>query len=93
MTEERDYIELISKIAERGLHVINELGHRSVKKLDLMMDVEYTHEEAIPLDLEQFLNFPNGDFAHDITGIYYNFNRETKEMDNFFVPRCALRES
>jgi hypothetical protein len=64
-------------------------GYTAVKKLDLMMDLEYTNEE-IPLDLEQLLTFPEGDFCHDLFGIYYNFNRETKKMDNCFLPRSAL---
>lgn len=32
----------------------------------------------------------NLDFCHDIGGIYTNFDRDTKQLENCFVPRCAL---
>ena len=80
-------IDLMSAIADRGLKMLpTNLG---IRKIDVMMDLEYTNEET-PLDLEKFLNFDGGDFAHDICGIFHNFNRATKSMDNFFVPRCAV---
>ena len=84
---DRKDINLISDIAERGLEILIHQGI-SVDKLDVMMDIEYTHAE-IPLDLEKLFGFPTSDFSHDIIGIYSNFNRETKSMDNCFSPRCA----
>ncbi len=82
----RQQIETMSAIADRFLNIAP-----LHKKLDVMMDIEYTHESH-PLDLEQLLAFPNGDFAHDMWGIYENFNRQTKQMDNCFSPRCSLPE-
>ncbi len=91
MSDKHDFL-LMSEIANRGLSMVNDLlaiSGTKIKKLDLMMDIEYTNDE-IPLDLEKFLAFDDGDFGHDITGIFSNFNRETLKMDNFFLPRCAL---
>lgn len=62
------------------------------RKLDLFMDIDYAHQES-PMDLDQFLNFPAGDFNHDISGIVINFNRQTKRMDNCFSPRCTASEN
>ncbi len=85
---DKDGFLLMSEIADRALR-LQPVGLG--KKLDVMMDLEYTNDD-IPLDLEKFLAFDDGDFGHDISGIVANFNRETLKMDNFFVPRCALRE-
>jgi len=85
----------MSEIANRGLglaegqNVVGAYGIVKLKKLDLMMDIEYANDD-IPLDLEKFLAFDDGDFGHDIFGIVANFNRETLRMDNSFVPRCAI---
>jgi len=86
---QKDEFCLMSKVANRGLKVINS---SNLEKIDLMMDLEYTNK-VIPLDFAKFLEFSDGDFSHDICGILLNFNRETREMDNCFVPRCAIRES
>jgi len=84
-------IDLMAAIADRGLKLSFNNGLNRVKKLDLMMDLEYAHGES-PLDFEKLLAFDDGNFAHDIIGIYENFNRETLKMDNCFSPRCTLRE-
>jgi hypothetical protein len=33
--------------------------------------------------------FDDANFAHDIYGIRENINRKTKQLDNYFMPRCA----
>lgn len=88
MTDKRDFL-LIAEIAERGLKLSFNNGLTPVKKLDLMMDLEYANDET-PIDFEKLLAFDDGNFAHDIIGIYENFNRETLQMDNCFSPRSTL---
>ena len=83
----RQELELISNIANRALSMFQEQGVPA-KKLDLFMDIEYAHRDA-PMDLQKLADFPDGDFGHDIAGIYNNFNRETLKMENSFSPRCA----
>lgn len=83
-------IERIARIAERGVKVLAESGV-TAKRLDVMMDLEYCDED-VALDFEKLLAFGDGDFGHDITGIYANFNRETLLLENCFVPRCARPE-
>ena len=81
----RTELDTIGAICTRALK-----EHPSIsRKLDLFMDIDFTHQES-PLDLDQLLNFSDGDFMHDITGIVCNFNRETYTMDNCFSPRCSL---
>lgn len=90
MTEiTKDDIDLMGRIADRGLKLFGDLVGDGISKIDLVMDLEYANED-IPLDFEKLLGFDDGNFAHDIIGIYKNFNRETLRMDNFFLPRCAV---
>lgn len=77
---------LMSAIAERAIRSLT-FGV-TIKKLDIMMDLEYAHDEA-PMDLTRLLGFADSDFNHDMLGIYHNFNRTTLRMDNAFSPRCT----
>lgn len=56
------------------------------------MDLKYTAEE-IPMDFQALLEADDLNFSHDIVGIQNNFNRQTKKMDNFFLPRYAQSQS
>ena len=85
MNATREEFDTISKIANRAI----KLGiNKESDKLSMVMDIDYTNK-VIPLDLEGLLHSTLQDFIHDIIGIYNNFNRETLQMDNFFVPRYA----
>ena len=86
----KEDIERIAQIAERGMKILNDAG-AVVNRLDVRMDLEFCNDD-IPLDFEKLAAFDDGDFGHDITGIYTNFNRHTKKVENCFVPRCAKRE-
>jgi hypothetical protein len=81
-TTKEDY-KVINKIIERA----KSLGvQRDTMSLD--MDICAAHENC-PLRLEEFLNAPNFDCLHDVVGIVNNLNRETGEIENFFLPRYA----
>ena len=60
-----------------------------IDRLSLHMDLAAVNATC-PMDGEKLLSFPDGDFAHDIVGINNNINRITGELQNCFVPRCAL---
>ena len=55
----------------------------------LLMDLEATSLN-VDIDWESFLNAGEGDFGHDLWGIYENLNRQTGELDNGFLPRFAI---
>ena len=61
-------------------------------KLDMMLDMEYANRDC-PLKLQELLNADEFDFWHDIFGIYKNLNRQTKKLENCFVPRYAKPEN
>ena len=79
----KENFKTISSIANRA---VQELGFKD--RISLIMDIEYTHD-INPLKLNELLNAENGNFAHDICGIDRNFNRQTKTLDNCFLPRFS----
>ncbi len=80
----KDKFELYLKIAKRA----EEMKIVMFDRMSLMMDLECADNE-FNLRLEEFLNADNFNFSHDICGIQNNLNRQTKEFENFFVPRFA----
>lgn len=79
--------DTMCRISERGVALLATAG-TEVKRLDLMMDLEFTND-VCPLDFEQLAAFDDGDFGHDIGGIYRNYNRRERRLENCFLPRCA----
>ena len=73
--------------------IIDNIVDRAIKdndiikdRLSLFMDIDFTHRET-PLKLQKFLEADDLNFFHDIYGILQNFNRQTKKMENCFLPR------
>ncbi len=64
-------------------------AYEGAKKIDVMMDLEYVNE-VIPLDFDRLLAFDDGNFIHDMAGIYQHFDRATKTMGDCFCPRSAI---
>lgn len=85
-----------NKIEKEDMKIIHEISKRAVKEfnvgelLDYTMDVGATHTCGCPLDLQKLLDADKFNFAHDIFGINKNLDRETGELLNCFLPRCAL---
>jgi len=85
------------KTAKEEIQTISSIANRAIKqglnlhsdKLSLVMDIEVTHEET-PLRLDALLNADDFNFSHDVLGIQQNLNRDTKTMDNFFLPRYVF---
>ena len=55
---------------------------------DDLKEVAVAHEDC-PLKLQELLDADDGNFYHDIIGIHTNLNRETRKLENCFVPRYA----
>ena len=58
-------------------------------RLTLAMDLTACHLNGCPLDLDRLLGASEADFAHDIAGIVRHLDRETGQLGDCFVPRCA----
>lgn len=83
-------MDLISDIVTRAQDIL--ISHDiHYDRLSLFMDIEATHN-TIGLDLTCLLIADTANFTHDINGIYKHLNRETKELEDGFVPRFATRD-
>lgn len=90
-----------SKITRIDLTDVDRIATRAIKatplhspmlnKMDLTMDLAAAHI-ACPIDLQQLLDAKELDFWHDVSGIIKHIDRETGELRDCFVPRCAKRE-
>lgn len=80
----KERIDLMVAIAERA----EDKDLIASDRISLIMDLECADEE-FHLRLEEFLNTDPFNFSHDIVGIQRHLNRETRQMENCFVPRFA----
>lgn len=83
--QRKDDFDLISKIVKRGFSIMHECYSSTV---DMFMDIEYAHQDC-SLNLQKWLDADDANFYHDAYGIYENFNRKTKKLENCFIPRFA----
>lgn len=84
--------EIISKIARKFCDIANNKGWKCCDAIDVEMDIEAVHCNCIPLRLEDMLNADEFSLIHDICGINRNLNRETGQIENFFLPRFSKPE-
>lgn len=82
MTKEERLI--IADIAKRA----EEKGLLMFERMSLIMDIEAVHTE-IGLKLTDLLKADDENFAHDIVGIQNNIDRQSKKLQNLFLPRYA----
>lgn len=80
----KDEMLTIAEIAKRA----EEKGLLLFDRMSLIMDIQTAHEE-FNLKLDEWLKADDFNFSHDIVGIQQNINRETKTIENCFVPRYA----
>lgn len=57
-------------------------------KLSFTMDMGAAHQD-VGLNLEKLAGFDDASFGHDIFGIRRYMDRETGQLTNCFLPRCA----
>lgn len=80
----RDEKKTAMEIAKRA----DEMGLAMYGRMSMKMDIEAVHAE-IGLKLDDLLNADDMNFTHDIIGIQRNLDRESKKLQNFFLPRYA----
>lgn len=61
--------------------------HLNTSRISLMMDIEYSNVNVVSLAMAD-----DATFNHDVTGIFNNFNRTTKQLENCFVPRVGFKK-
>jgi hypothetical protein len=81
--------ELIVRIAKRAV-VLAKSYNVDYPQVTAVMDIEATHCNGSPLDLNALLDAPLGDFSHDVFGIRRHLDRETGKLGDCFSPRCSM---
>lgn len=74
-------VEIAKRAEEKGLLMFD--------RMSLIMDIQAAHEQ-FKMKLDEWLKADDLDFSHDIVGIQQNINRETKQIENCFLPRYAV---
>ena len=87
-TSKEDH-DIIVAIATRYQELLKTADIKPPKKLDLIMDIEATHNNGCPLQLATLLKADNFNLVHDVNGIQTNINRKTGKLENCFLPRYA----
>ena len=88
----KDDMLLIREIAKRAAREMPADYQPDGGLLDADMDVTACHANGCPLDLVKLLAAPRFDFIHDVGGIRQHLDRETGELRDCFLPRCAMPE-
>lgn len=81
-------LELFITIATRGYDACRNT-EVVLAVTEIMQDLAACHNYACPLDLEAMTTGPIQDVLHDLFGIRAHLNRETGQLEDFFVPRFA----
>jgi hypothetical protein len=85
------------KIGKQDYKTIGQIATRAIlimpkrSRGDIEMDIECVHQTT-PLRLDELLAADDFNFAHDLFGIAEHLNRETRKLENCFVPRFAKAE-
>jgi len=72
--------------------ILNRFGISKDRKLSAFMDLSACHCNGCPLDFKKLLESSDGDLFHDVHGISLHINRDTGELEDEFLPRCAKKE-
>jgi hypothetical protein len=62
-------------------------------RMAMLMDMENVNTNIVRLDYAALAKSGDGDFAHDVIGIWNHYNRVTGKLERCFLPRCAKLET
>jgi len=91
MTEFAKFTDQESKAVQIIIARANRMAKRMDQPLDrfsLRMDLAAVHLHT-PINFMGLLSAPDFDFGHDVFGIMRHIDRETGQLMDFFLPRCA----
>lgn len=86
----KEEIILIDKIVKRAFNEMTGVW-LGADMFSVNMDIAGAHIDT-PLKLQELLESPLRDFAHDVAGIISHFNRVEKRLMKGFCPRYAQPE-
>lgn len=78
-------LAVLARSEKAGItHYVNHLDHK--------MDLAVCHMNGCPLDFDKLLACDEATLQHDIFGIQRHISRDTGQLLNHFVPRCAAKD-
>jgi hypothetical protein len=81
---------LMSDIADRASKAgLIMPAKKNYSRQDFLMDLDAVNSNGCPMNFEKMLAAPDFDFVHDVAGIYRHIDRETGQLTDCFIPRCA----
>ena len=84
---------LVTQIVARAETLFHEHHpHATFDRLAFEMDIAAVHAHT-PLRLTEWLAADDFNFVHDWSGIQRHIDRETGQLEDFFVPRFARRKA
>lgn len=83
----REETILISAIIRRAAKLMAD--DEPLNRLESHMDLSACIANGCPLKLQEMLDAPDFDFAHDFYGIRRHINRQTGQLEDHFLPRFA----
>lgn len=83
-----DDSKLVTAIAKRAV-IRYRASDIVADPLNIEMDLTAVHNNGTPLRLKELLAADNFNLMHDIGGIARHINRDTGQLEDFFVPRFA----
>lgn len=89
-TSRRDS-ELLNIAADRAVAMARDHG-LDYTKSDALMDLTACHANGCALDLPKLLAADEFNFAHDAFGIRRYLDRQTGQLTQCFIPRCAAHD-
>lgn len=92
-TTDKEFVRKARAVALRA----REDGISKQPVIHICMDLQATHANGCPLDLDKLLSFDRFNFTHDVLGIERHLDRRDDsptggKLLNHFLPRCARRE-
>lgn len=80
---------LQAKCAQRWEAMLEKEGLQVPERIQTFCTLVFADRDC-PIDFDRLLAAPDGDFAHDMSGLDRHMNRETCKLEGCFMPRCAF---
>lgn len=83
----------IELVAARYQTMLKNHGAPRVDMLTLVMDLTACHANGCPIDWDRLNKADDFTLVHDVSGIQSHINRQTGQLEDCFLPRCAVPQA
>ena len=82
----------VEDIADRALAMARRAKIDHLRKIDIVMDLTAAHANGCRINFAELAAADQFNLSHDVFGIMRHLNRETGQLEGFFVPRFSQRK-